>query len=269
MGPFFFGARLGAGLLQGLLQRAGNMPNFLLGADVHHVMKTSIRRRAAIGCLFTTALFVVLGGAAFGKSMNCHDSLPATHTELAKDDQNTANHLELSRKVGPEVAMVLDICDADVTIKGSNGDLLRVSVDIASPAPKMTAGDYLQGLDITPHTANVRLHLPARIRAKVVIVVPSATPKLELNLVSGELAFETDRISGEREINVVDGHIELLANADSYGTLEVNVVMGSFHDRHAGESGGPALVSRSLTGTGKGSLEVNLVKGSVELKPWD
>jgi hypothetical protein len=200
--------------------------------------------------------------------MNCRDSL-ATHAELAKDDQNSANRLELSRKIGPEVAMILDICDADVTIKGGNGDQLRVSVDIADPAPKMTAADYLQDLEITPQTATVKLHLPARIRAKVLIVVPSATPKLELNLVSGELAFETDRISGERKINVVDGHIELLANADSYGTLEVNVVMGSFHDRHSGESGGPALVSRSLTGTGKGVLEVNLVKGNVELKSWD
>ena len=101
------------------------------------------------------------------------------------------------------------------------------------------------------------------------IAVPSSTPKLELNLVSGRLAFETDRISGERKINVVDGQIEVLANADSYGTLKVNIVIGSFHDRHAGDSSGPALVSRSLTGTGKGSLEINLVKGSVDLKPWD
>lgn len=53
-------------------------------------------------------------------SMNCHDTLSPIHAELTNEDQNSANHLEVSRRLRPEVAIVLDICDADVTIKGSN-----------------------------------------------------------------------------------------------------------------------------------------------------
>jgi hypothetical protein len=228
------------------------------------------RIRKAFYCCALAGWLLSLGHVfAQNRSMNCHDSVPPTHAELTKGDQNSTNHLDVNRKLGPEAAIVLDICDADVTIKGSNTDMLRVSVDIGSPAPKMTAGDYLQAVDITSQTASVKLNLPSQIHARVLIAVPSATPKLALNLVSGQLAFETDRISGQRTINVVDGQIELLANADSYGTLEVNIVMGRFRDRHAGNSSGPALVSRSLPGTGKGSLEINLVKGSVDLKPWD
>jgi hypothetical protein len=217
------------------------------------------------------ASWSLLAGDTFAQrqSMNCTEPPPATHAELAKDDKHTADHFELSRKIGPEVAIALDICYADLTVKGSNSDLLRVVVDIGNPAPKTSAADYLQALDVTPQTANVKLHLPSRVRAKVLIVVPSATSKLDLNLVSGELAFETDRISGQRKIDVVNGHVELLANADSYGTLKVNVLMGSFHDRHAGDEGHPVMVSRSLTGTGKGSVDINVAKGTVDLKPWD
>jgi hypothetical protein len=251
MGPFF--------IRQTFIHKT--RVNFAGESIVCLVMTVCPRIRKAFYCCALAGWLLPVGHVfAQNRSMNCHDSVPPTHAELTKGDQNSANHLDVNRKLGPQAAIVLDICDADVTIKGSNTDMLRVSVDIGSPAPKMTAGDYLQAIDITSQMANVKLHLPSQVRARVLIAVPSSTPKLDLNLVSGHLAFETDRISGERKINVVDGQIEVLANADSYG---------NFHDRHGGDSGGPALVSRSLTGTGKGSLEINLVKGSVDLKPWD
>jgi hypothetical protein len=54
---------------------------------------------------------------------------------------------------------------------------------------------------------------------------------LIVDLVSGDdLSFQTDRIGGKREINVVHGHVELLGNADAYAALHVDVVMGSFHE---------------------------------------
>jgi hypothetical protein len=46
--------------------------------------------------------------------------------------------------------------------------------------------------------------------AKAVIVVPARTPELQVNLVRGDLSFETDRIAGEHRINVVSGHVDVL-----------------------------------------------------------
>jgi hypothetical protein len=83
------------------------------------------------------------------------------------------------------------------------------------------------------------------------------------------LSFETDRIRGERSINVVDGHVDLLANADSFANLQVDVVMGSFHDHRKGGEDHRFMVSQSQTGTGAGSIEINVVAGSVDLRPWD
>ncbi len=102
----------------------------------------------------------------------------------------------------------------------------------------------------------MKLYLPKLPRAKVVVLIPATTPKLEINLVRGDLSFETDRIAGERNINVVSGHVDLLGNADSYTTLHASVLMGSFHDHRYGRDDEHGIVSKSLSGTGKGSIEI-------------
>jgi hypothetical protein len=117
--------------------------------------------------------------------------------------------------------------------------------------------------------ATVRLHLPKRPQAKVIIGVPSAVPTLNLNLVRGDLSFETDRIRGERVVNVVFGHVDLLANEDTYRLLNMNVLMGRFHDHRTGGKQAHGMVSKSLSGTGRGSIDLNVVSGSVDVKAWD
>jgi hypothetical protein len=227
------------------------------------------RRRVVLG--FTFVSWLLLGGHALaeGQSMNCDSDKPATHAELAKDDQDSASHLQLSRKVALGAAIDLDVCAADLTISGSSGDQLRVTVDLGNPRSKLTAGDYLQTLDVSGQRVRVQLHLPKSVRAKVVIVVPAGISKLELNLVRGDLSFETERVGGERSINLVHGHVDLLANADSYSALHVDIVMGSFHDRRKGGEEHRFMVSQELSGTGRGSIEINVVMGSVDLRPWD
>ena len=101
------------------------------------------------------------------------------------------------------------------------------------------------------------------------VVISATTPKLDVNLVGGDLSFETDRIAGERKINVVSGHVDLLGNADSYTTLHGSVLMGSFHDHRQGRDDEHGIVSKSLSGTGKGSIEIDVVRGSIDLKAWD
>ena len=194
---------------------------------------------------------------------------PTTHVKLTNGDESSATHLQLSRKVATRASMNLDVCDADLTVKGGKDDLLRVSVDFESGAPKLAVGDYLHALDITPESVNVKLYLPRKPRAKVIITVPANTPRTQVNLVRGDLSFETDRIPGERRINVVSGHVEVLGNADSYSTLHASVLVGSYRDHRLPNESAHGMISKSVSGTGAGSIEVNVVRGSLDLRAWD
>lgn len=217
-------------------------------------------------CLFASLFLSAADAAAQQEGMNCVQT-PTTHIRFAKGDQNTADRLGVSRKVAAGASIDVDVCAADLTVRGGKDDLLHVDVAIDKPTAKGTAGDYLQALDITPQV-NVRLELPRPLRAKVVIVVPASTPKLHVNLVRGQLSFETDKIGGERSINLVSGHVDKLANPDSYSTLHASVLMGRYHD-YPRRQNAHGLVSKSLSGKGNGSIDINVVRGSVDLKAWD
>lgn len=232
-------------------------------------MKLTDRRQTVVAvCVF--AAWILLVGHAFAgtESMNCDGTMPPRHFELVQGDQNSGNHLQFSRKVASAAQIDVDVCSADLTIVGSKSDQLEVTLDVATPAPKTTAADYVQALDITPDGVQLQLRLPKHASARVLIAVPAATSQLAVNLVHGDLSFQTDRIGGERKINVVHGHVDVEANTDSYATMHVDTVMGSFHDRRLGHAA-HGVVSQSLSGNGKGSIEVNVVWGSVDLKPWD
>jgi hypothetical protein len=233
-------------------------------------MTTALRRKQAVlYCIVASWLLLAGRALAESRSMSCDSKLPATHAQLAEGDQNTANHLELSCKIASGASVDLDVCAADLTITASGSDILRVTVDIGNPAQKLTAADYLQAFDVSPQGVTLQLHLPKDVRAKVVVALPAAIAKLDIDLVSGNLSFQTDRIGGKREINVVRGHVELVGNADSYASLHVDVVMGSFHDHRKGGEDHHFMVSQSLSGTGKGSIEINVVAGRVDIKAWD
>jgi hypothetical protein len=227
-------------------------------------MTIRLRVLTGLGCL-VACLFTADARA----SMNCDAKLPKTHAQLSQDDQTSTNHLELSRNVAPNATVDLDVCAGDLTVLGGLGDQLRITVDLSDPSGKVSAGDYLETLDVSPDSAHIELHLPEEVKAKTVIVLPAATSKLDLDLVRGNLRFETARIGGERKVNLVFGHMDFLGNADSYANLDANVVMGSFHDYRQNGQGHGVLVSRSQSGTGKGSVDLNVVKGSMDLKPWD
>jgi hypothetical protein len=243
--------------------------NFFRETTVYLVMTGPLHPRTlALRCVFASSLFCGGYAVAQHKPMDC-TRVPTTHVKLAEGDQNNANHLQVSRRVTAGASIDLDVCAADLTIKAGKDDMFRVTVDFENAAPKLHASDYLQALDFTEQAVNVKLYLPKSPRAKVVVVVPVTTPKLEVNLVRGDLSFETDRIAGERKINVVSGHVDLLGNADSYATLHASVLMGSFHDHRQSLDDEHGIVSKSLSGTGKGSIEIDVVRGSVDLKAWD
>lgn len=201
--------------------------------------------------------------------MDCSSVPSKIHATLVENDVNIQNHLKVIRKVPIGVPVDLEVCDADLTIKGSKDEFLRITVDGDSQAPGALLGDYLQAVDVSPQSATVKLHLPKRPRAKVIIEVPSSAPSLKLNLVRGDLSFATERVRGERKINVVFGRVEMLANTDAYSTLNLNVLMGSFHDYRPGGEQARGMVSKSLSGVGRGSIDLNVVRGSVDVRAWD
>ncbi len=232
-------------------------------------MKLFLRPGSWAPWFFLTAFLLSdICAVAQSQSADCTQA-PTHHVQLAEGDQNSNTHLQVVRKVDAAAAVDLEVCDAELTIKAGKDDQLRVTVDFDSGAPKLLAGDYLQTLDVTPTAVNVKLHLPKQPRAKVVVVVPPSIPRLQLNLVHGDLSFETDRIAGERRINVVSGHVDVLANPDSYEAFHASVLLGSFHDRRKGDEQAHGIVSKSLTGTGKGSIDVNVVRGSLDVRAWD
>jgi hypothetical protein len=153
--------------------------------------------------------------AAQNQTMDC-TTTPQTHVTLAEGDQNSPRHLQVTRKLLPGAHIDLDVCNADLIVKGGVNELLGLTVDLGSNGTSFLLGDYLQQLDTASQTAAVKLHLPKSPRAKVIITVPPSVPTLRLNLVRGNLSFETDRIPGDRKVNVVSGHLEVLANADAY-----------------------------------------------------
>jgi hypothetical protein len=232
-------------------------------------MKTLSRQKSTVllYCLMATGLLLTKSAFADNDSMNCPGTLSANHVTLAAGDQNGANHLQLIRKIEAGAEFDLDICAADVTLTGSDGNLLRVTVDLESPSQQHTAADYLQKLDITPNHVKLQLHLMHALHAKVTIELPAATPELTLNLGRGDLTLVADTIGGERKINVGYGHVNFQGNADAYESMNVNIGLGSLHDNRKDGQNHHFIVARSFDGTGKGSIEMNVGMGGVDLNP--
>lgn len=201
--------------------------------------------------------------------MDCSSAPSKIHATFGEGDENSPNHLRVTRKLSIGLPVDLEICDADLTIKGSKDEFLRITVDVGNNAPGFLPGDYLKTLDVGSQSATVKLHLPKRPRSRVIIEVPSAVPSLKLNLVRGNLSFETERIRGDRKINVVFGHVEMLTNTDAYSILNMNVLMGRFHDHRPGGEQALGMVSKSFAGVGRGSIDLNVVRGSVDVRAWD
>jgi hypothetical protein len=233
-------------------------------------MKTLLRQKPMVLLSCLLAVGLLLAEAAFAEehdSMNCPGTLPATHATPADGDQNSVSHLQLSRKIEAGAEFDLDVCAADVIVTGSSDGMFRVTVDIGRPSPEHTAIDYLQTLDVMPHDVKLRLHLFHHLRARVTIEVPVTTPELTANLGRGDLTLVADRIGGDRKINVGYGHVDLQGNADAYESLNVNVGLGSMHDNRPEGQSHHLIVSRSFEGTGKGSIEMNVGMGRVDLNP--
>jgi hypothetical protein len=225
-------------------------------------MKSPLQHYILAGCL-------LLSGYAFADShsMSCDGRVPEKHAQLAEGDQSTATHLQVSRQISSGAEVDMDVCAADLTITGSSSGAFKVTVDIGTPSAKSGAADYLETLDVTPEEVRLQLHLPRSVHARVTIEVPTSTQHLETNLARGNLLLVGDRINGEREFNIGYGHVNFVGNKDSYESMQVNVGLGSLHDHRRDGEDHHLIVAKSFDGTGKGSIEINVGMGSVDLNP--
>jgi hypothetical protein len=234
-------------------------------------MKTLLRQTSPVLLYCLLAANFLCAESAWAEnhdSVSCAGSLPATHAALAEGDQNSASHLQVSRKIEAGAEFELDICAADVTLTASADNTLRVTVHLGSPSQAHTAADYLQKLDISTSRVRLQLHLMHPLHAKVMIELPAATPQLTANLGRGDLILVADRIGGSQEtINVGYGHVEFQGNADAYESLQVNIGLGSMHDHRKDGQNHHFIVARSFEGTGEGSIDVNVGMGQVDLNP--
>lgn len=224
--------------------------------------------------LSTLGALLLCGGmmAAETPQMDCSKA-PRTQAKLAKWDQSDGRRLDVIRQVGVGATIALDICYADVTVKAGDGPLLKIDVDFQNGTPKMRPASYLQELNVESQDVGIKLRLPESPRAKVVIVIPATTSALQVRLKSGDLTFEAGETAGQRKLKLVSGHIEILANPDSYGTLQTRVLSGSFHDGQPGKkahkTGKGKMISKSIPGTGEGLIEIEVERGRVDLRTGD
>ena len=224
-------------------------------------------RRTLLGVGLTA--FVLLAVAAFGSSdsMECNVSVPSSHVELAAGDQNTASHLQLSRTIAAGAKLELYQCSGELSLVASKNGQFSITVDLAQPESQHVAGDYLELFDISPQQAEVHLHLPKSVRAKVIVGIPVTVQEVDVNLARGDFSLMANQIRGEREINVGYGRVRVEGNDDTYESMEINVGLGSLHDHRSGGENHHLIVSHSFEGSGKGTIQINVGMGQVELYP--
>jgi len=229
------------------------------------------RRYGSARLSYVLCAFLLCGGWVVAETTLMGCERPSMgHVELAKWDQSDGRHLDVIREVGVGAAIAVDICYADVTVRAGKDNLLKMVVDFDNGVPKMAPVGYLQEMNVQSQAVSIKLPLPERPRAKVILVIPATTSSLQLKLGRGDLKFDADGTAGERKIKLLSGHIDILASPDSYLTLQAHVSKAKLYDRQsAGEKAhkkkAHKLTSKLITGTGQGSIEIEVVRGRVDL----
>ena len=54
-----------------------------------------------------------------------------------------------------------------------------------------------------------------------------------------------------------------------HGSFHASVLMGSFDDHRSDRLQAHGMLSKSLSGTGKSSIDINMVESGLDVKAWD
>lgn len=209
------------------------------------------------------------GIPARADNMNCNGQPVADRPfQPQAGDLVQPQHLELVRPYTGTGGLEVSVCDADLHIRpDKQAKQLKLQVEMQSRPDGHDAVDYVHLFDVTPAHGTIHLKFPKSAHATVTLIVPmEANSRNEFNLGRGNLVFDAIGTAGQREINVGMGDMKLLLNGDKdYSGLEVNIGMGSLHDRRPGGRNGHIVVSRNDSGTGNGPMEVNVGMGSLDI----
>jgi hypothetical protein len=205
-------------------------------------------------------------------SMDCgDDDQPVTTHDFATIPGDTLkpHHLEFARPFDSSGRLTVHICRADLRLRADpNAKQLKLTVELNTQSDTYTVANYIQTLRVQPYTGVIQLKFPKAAHAAVTLTLPMGpNSSNEFNLGDGDLDFNAIGSSGNREINVGMGHMQLLLDNDkSYSKMEVNVGMGTLHDHRPGGHDGHFVVSKQYAGTGAGSLEINVGMGSLDIR---
>jgi hypothetical protein len=206
------------------------------------------------------------------ESMDCGEfDKPITTPDYISSPSDILHphHLELTRPFAANAKLKLHICRADLRVNiQPDAKEIKLTVALNPQSGTYTIADYIQTIRVQPDKGVINLNFPKAAHATVTITLPMGlNSDNEINLGYGELNFNAAGSAGHREINVGMGHMQLLLDQDkSYSKLQVNVGMGTLHDHRPGGSDGHFTVTKNYTGTGAGSLEINVGMGSLDIR---
>jgi hypothetical protein len=206
------------------------------------------------------------------QSMTCgDDDKPLTthnYTSIPSDILQQ-HHLEFARPFNTSGKLKLHICRADLRVRTQpDAKEIKLTVELNTQSGSYTVADYIQTLCVRPDNGVIQLRFPKSAHATVTVTMPMGpNSENEFNLGDGDLDFNAIGSSGNRQINVGLGHMQLLLDKDkSYSKMEVNVGMGTLHDHRPGGHDGHFVVNRDFQGSGSGSLEINVGMGTLDIR---
>ncbi|MBB5342933.1 hypothetical protein [Tunturibacter empetritectus] len=235
-------------------------------------MRKSFLSAALILATTLTAHAAQADSQSQSDSMNCteFDKPIITHDYTsAPSDILHPHHLELTRPFAPNAKLKLHICRSDLRINiRPDAKEIKLTVDLDTQSGSYTVADSIQTIRVQPDKGVINLNFPKAAHATVTVTLPMGlNSENEINLGYGDLDFNAIGSAGNREVNVGMGHMQLIVDNDkNYSKMEVNVGMGTLHDHRPGGHDGHIVVSKNYSGTGAGSLQINVGMGSLDIR---
>ena len=239
-------------------------------ARTYFLFPQSIRYSLICKMLSVLGLVLLASGVVLraDDNTNCNGE-PVTDRQFQPQpgDVLEARHLEIARTFTGTGTLNISVCNADLRVRAlPDAKELKLSVELEEKTGS-PASDYIHILRVAPDNAVVHLKFPGNSHAEVTLTVPmNAGLTSEFNLGKGDLNFDAIGSAGQRNINVGYGHAKLLVDGDkSYSSMQVNIGLGSLHDHRPGGHDGHFVISRNYSGSGDGTLQVNVGMGSMDI----
>jgi hypothetical protein len=195
-------------------------------------------------------------------------SRPATYRPAPGDHADSTSVVAMRRFTGI----------GDVQINVNRGELHvehalageELRVRISSSNSDVDLPKALRRFDTADGNAAIDVCIAKKDHAVVTVYLPSSAHlKSEINLGAGTLVLRADGVQGDRQVNVGAGEMKVfLAGDHNYASMEANVGFGRLLDHRAGSKSGNSygVTARTLTGSGTGTIQLNVGAGSLELE---